>query len=80
MKYVYLLQSIPEPRKTYTGLTDDLRNRVQEHNAGESAHTRKYLPWRLVAYLAFSDEQKAVAFERYLKTASGRAFANKRLR
>lgn len=62
------------------GLTDDLRNRLKEHNAGESTHTRKYLPWRLVTYVAFSDEQKAISFERYLKTASGRAFTNKRLR
>jgi predicted GIY-YIG superfamily endonuclease len=80
MKYVYLLQSIPEPGQIYTGLTDDMRNRLHEHNSGETAFTRKYLPWRLVTYLAFSDDRKAVAFERYLKTASGRAFANKRLR
>lgn len=80
MKYVYLLQSVSHPNQTYSGLTNDLRNRLNEHNAGESKHTCKYIPWRLVTYLAFSDNQKAVAFERYLKTASGRAFANKRLR
>jgi len=80
MKYVYLLESIASPGQIYTGLTDDLRSRLQAHNAGESIHTRKHLPWRLVTYLAFSDRNKAVAFERYLKTASGRAFANKRLR
>jgi hypothetical protein len=34
----------------------------------------------LVTYIAFSDEAKAIAFERYLKSASGRAFADKRLR
>jgi hypothetical protein len=36
--------------------------------------------WRLVTYIAFSDDQKAADFERYLKSASGRAFANKRFR
>jgi putative endonuclease len=46
----------------------------------ESRHTAKYKPWRLVSYVAFSDERKAIEFERYLKSASGRAFANKRLR
>jgi hypothetical protein len=40
----------------------------------------KFRPWRLISYIASSDEQKAIAFERYLKTASGRAFAKKRLR
>jgi len=80
MKYVYLLQSVDYQDETYVGLTDDLRSRFAAHNAGRSPHTAKYRPWRLVSYIAFSDEHKAVAFERYLKTVSGRAFAKKRLR
>jgi len=80
MKYVYLLESIDFPDESYVGLTDDLRTRLDSHNSGQSPHTAKYKPWRLVTYLAFSDAEKAVAFERYLKSASGRAFANKRLK
>ena len=80
MKYVYLLESVSDPSQTYVGLTDDLKSRFKVHNAGGSPHTSKYKPWRLVSYLAFADEAKAVAFERYLKSASGRAFAKKRLR
>jgi predicted GIY-YIG superfamily endonuclease len=80
MKYVYLLESIAFPNEVYVGLTDDLRKRVAAHNDGLSTHTRKFKPWRLVTYLAFSDETKAVDFERYLKSASGRAFAKKRFR
>jgi putative endonuclease len=80
MKYVYLLQSVEFPDETYVGLTDDLRSRFSAHNAGRSPHTAKYKPWRLVSYVAFSDERKAAEFEHCLKSASGRAFANKRLR
>ena len=80
MNYVYLLESIDFPDETYIGLTDDLRSRFFAHNAGRSPHTAKFKPWRLVCYVAFADEHKAVAFERYMKTASGRAFAKKRLR
>jgi putative endonuclease len=80
MKYVYLLESVNFPGETYIGLTDDLRKRISAHNNGVARHTRKFKPWRLVTYLAFSDEAKAVAFERYLKSSSGRAFAKKRLR
>jgi len=80
MRYVYLLESINHPSERYIGLTDDLRSRFRAHNAGRSPHTSKFRPWRLVTYIAFSDEQKAIEFERYLKSASGRAFANKRLR
>ena len=46
--------------------------------AGKSPHTSKFLPWRLVTYVAFSDQSKAASFERYLKSGSGHAFANKR--
>jgi putative endonuclease len=80
MKYVYLLESINFPKETYIGLTDDLRKRLVAHNAGQATHTNKFKPWRLVTYVAFTDETKAVAFERYLKSSSGRAFAKKRLR
>lgn len=79
MKYVYFLESIDHPEQTYVGLTDNLRARLTAHNAGQSPHTSKFKPWRLVSYVAFSDEAKAVAFERYIKTGSGRAFAKKRL-
>jgi putative endonuclease len=57
--------------------TDDLRARLAKHNAGEVPHTSKYRPWRLRTYIAFDDEQRAIAFEKYLKSGSGRAFAKK---
>jgi putative endonuclease len=80
MKYVYILRSTSHPAETYVGSTDDLRARIKAHNEGRSTHTAKFKPWVVVTYLGFSDEAKALEFERYLKTASGRAFANKRLR
>jgi putative endonuclease len=76
MKYVYLLERVSHPEQSYVGLTDNLRARFDAHNSGQSPHTAKFKPWRLVTYIAFSDEAKAVAFERYLKSSSGRAFAN----
>lgn len=80
VKYVYLLRSTDHPNETYVGMTDDLRARLMAHNEGRARHTAKFRPWALITYVAFSDQTKAVEFERYLKTASGRAFANKRLR
>jgi len=79
MRYVYLLQSLNWPNKTYVGQTSNLRKRFAAHNAGQSTHTAKYKPWHLTAYFAFADDRMAIAFERYLKSASGRAFASKRL-
>ena len=79
MKYVYILESIADTERHYTGIPDDLRARLIKHNAGDVSHTSKFKPWRLNTYLAFSDERWAFAFEKYLKTSSGRAFARKRL-
>jgi putative endonuclease len=79
MHYVYMLQSKSDLDQRYVGLTSDLKRRIAEHNAGGSPHTSKYLPWKLVTYVAFSDSRKAQIFERYLKSGSGHAFAKKRL-
>ena len=78
MNYVYILESL-DSQHFYVGITDDLRARLAKHNAGEVPHTSKCGPWQLKTYVAFSNEQQAIAFEKYLKTASGRAFAKKRL-
>ncbi len=78
MKYVYLLQSVSHPDQRYVGLTSDVQKRLTAHNAGQSLHTSKYLPWEIITFIAFTDESKAADFEKYLKSGSGRAFANKR--
>jgi predicted GIY-YIG superfamily endonuclease len=78
MKYVYILESL-DGQHFYVGIADDLKARIVKHNSGEVPHTSKFRPWRLKTYVAFTDEKKAFAMERYLKSASGRAFAKKRL-
>jgi len=79
VKYVYILQSLQEPGHFYTVITDDLEARLSKHNSGAVTHTAKYRPWRVKSYVAFSDEARALAFERYLKSGSGRAFAKTHL-
>jgi predicted GIY-YIG superfamily endonuclease len=75
--HVYILTSESSPGRHYTGLTQDLEQRLLAHNNGQVPHTSKFRPWRIEAAIAFSDQQKAIAFEAYLKTHSGRAFAAK---
>ena len=77
LKFVYILQSVPEPENFYVGLTDDVDARLGRHNVGHVAHTSKFAPWRIKNTIGFADEQRAVEFERYLKSGSGRAFAKK---
>ncbi|THD46791.1 MAG: GIY-YIG nuclease family protein [Bradyrhizobium sp.] len=78
MKYVYILES-HDSDHFYAGLTDDVPARLAKHNAGEVSHTSKYRPWLLKTYVAFSDEKRAIAFEKDLESGSGRAFAKTRL-
>jgi predicted GIY-YIG superfamily endonuclease len=77
--YVYLLKSDCTAGQRYIGVTADLKRRIAEHNSGKSPHTAKHVPWMLVTYVAFSERQKADKFERYLKSGSGHAFANRHL-
>jgi predicted GIY-YIG superfamily endonuclease len=77
--YVYVLHSEADPSRFYTGCTDDLRARLIRHNRGEVPHTSKWKPWRIKTYIALSDQERARSFERYLKSASGRAFLKKHL-
>ena len=79
VKYVYLIRSLSAPAQRYIGVTSKLEDRLYAHNTGASPHTSKYAPWELVTYVAFQDDRRAIEFERYLKSGSGHAFANKRL-
>ncbi|WP_366664143.1 GIY-YIG nuclease family protein [Mesorhizobium sp.] len=64
--YVYLLESEALEGERYIGITSDLKRRIADHNAGKSSQTSKFLPWRIVTYVAFSSRAKATSFERYL--------------
>ncbi|WP_113154558.1 GIY-YIG nuclease family protein [Nitratireductor sp. OM-1] len=81
MHYVYILQSLTYPDKHYVGCTNDVDERLRRHNAGrsesQSRHSSMFGPWKLVIQIGFEDKVKAFAFERYLKSSSGRAFAKR---
>lgn len=79
--YVYILTSLSDggTEHFYVGLTDDLPDRLARHNRGDVSHTAKQVPWKIKTAVAFDNRTKAAAFETYLMSASGRAFAKKRL-
>jgi predicted GIY-YIG superfamily endonuclease len=79
MFYVYAIASLPVSGRLYTGFTEDLRQRIKDHNCGCNPSTALDRPWRLKGYVAFDNKPAALAFERYLKTGSGHAFRKKHL-
>ena len=73
MHYVYILLS-KRDRKLYVGYTNNLRNRLNKHNAGKVLATQNRLPMQLIYYEAHLDKQEARDREKYLKTGWGRNF------
>jgi len=76
MWYVYILKCADG--KHYTGCTSNLKERISKHKNGQVESTKSRRPVELIIYIAFTDKYKAYNFEKYLKSGSGRAFANKR--
>lgn len=79
-RLVYVLRSVTDRTRYYTGVTSNVKARLASHNAGECAHSSRYRPWELDLVIAFRDQTRALHFERYLKSGSGVAFAQRHLR
>ena len=76
-RFVYVLKSGDSKAHFYVGVTSDVRARLCDHNDGRCPHTAKRRPWQLQVVIEFPDEPRALRFERYLKSGSGRAFARR---
>ena len=76
--FVYIAKSLSKSDEIYKGYTVNLNERLIEHNLGLSTHTNKFKPWKIIFYCAFETKDKAIDFEHYLKSGSGRAFISKR--
>jgi putative endonuclease len=74
---IHVLRSISDPSRYYTGVASDVDKRLGFHNAGLSAHTSDAVPWQLIVSISFANSRRAIEFEKYLKSGSGRAFAKR---
>ncbi len=79
MHYTYVLQSLKDG-KWYTGYTDDLRKRFNQHNTGKVVSTKGRGPFRLIYYEACHDEHDAKAREKHLKSGMGKKYLTNRLK
>ncbi len=66
MHYVYVLKS-QKHGKLYVGYTNNLIQRVKDHNYGRSEFTKHGKPWKLIYYEAYWSEKDATKRERQLK-------------
>jgi len=77
MFYVYILKL--KNGQHYTGFTRNLEKRLTRHKNHSSPTTSRIELEELIFFAAFKSKEKALDFERYLKSSSGFAFRNKRL-
>ena len=78
MNYTYVLRSLADGQ-LYVGWTNDLKNRLLEHNKGYVRATKGRRPLELVYYEACLDRSKAIKREKYFKTGFGRRFLKDRI-
>ncbi|HEY4528554.1 MAG TPA: GIY-YIG nuclease family protein [Candidatus Paceibacterota bacterium] len=79
MYYTYVLLSLKNKRK-YIGSTDDLRQRVREHNSGIGGkYTKDNKPFKLIYYEAYVSKKDAQRAEKFYKTGYGREILNSKL-
>jgi putative endonuclease len=76
---VYVIQSLAT-QKLYVGMTEDVQNRLKEHNTGGSKFTSAYKPWQIIYTEQYSNFGEGRIREKYLKTAAGKKFIFKQLR
>ena len=78
MYYIFILKSLVA-RKSYVGISDNIRRRLEEHNKGKGFYTKRYKPWKLIYKEEFSNRDEARKREKYLKSASGRRYLGKNI-
>lgn len=78
MFYTYVLLSNKD-KKFYVGYTDNLEERVQQHNSGYVPSTENRRPLELVYYEAFKYKEDATHQEQFYKTGQGRRVLKSRL-
>lgn len=66
MFYVYVLRS-EKDKKLYTGYTNDLKRRLEEHNSGKNTSTKFRVPFTLIYYEAYKSREDATHREKMLK-------------
>jgi len=76
--YTYVLKSLKD-NEIYIGYTNNLRERLGNHNLGLVASTKNRRPLELIYFEGCLDEKRAVEREKQLKTGFGRAYLKRRV-
>ena len=73
MYYVYVIESTTNGRR-YTGSTENIDERLKNHNSGKVRSTKAYRPYKIVYTEEFGTRTEARKKENFLKSGVGRKF------
>ena len=77
--YTYVLQSESES-KYYTGYTNNIERRFEDHNNGKVESTKNRRSFKLIYFEACLSQKDATHREKYLKSYHGKIFLWNRLK
>lgn len=77
--WVYVIQAVKYDR-LYKGVTQDYQHRIDQHNNGQVASTKAYIPWKLIYLEGYINKTDALIQEKYLKSGSGRELLKRKLK
>jgi putative endonuclease len=78
MYYIYILQSLKD-KKLYIGFSENLKQRIRDHQIGKVKSTKIRRPFDLIYYEAYKLKSDARKQELFYKTGQGRRLLKKRL-
>ena len=78
MFYVYVIKSSGTDF-VYKGHCEDLKKRLEQHNAGMTKSIKPYIPFKLVYFEEYETKNEAIKREKYFKTAAGRRYLKLRI-
>lgn len=76
--YVYVLQSAKD-KNFYIGYTNNIKNRIQEHNSGHVESTKRRIPLKLIYREGCLSKKDALKREKYLKTVWCKRYIKNRI-
>jgi putative endonuclease len=79
VSYTYVLRSKTNNR-LYTGITQDLRKRFNQHDSKQSTWTKHRGPFELIYYEACLNAEDTKSREKYLKSGMGKRYLKNRLK
>jgi putative endonuclease len=79
ISYAYIIES-ESSGKWYYGFTEDLDQRIKDHQSNRSKYTRFKGPWKLIFKREFLDKTEALRFEKHLKTIRNKEFIKEKFK